>query len=210
MARNGAHWRRIATANIRATVTSGARVAAGCRARVIGCAPFGPTRPGLLDHVHNPHRLDPSEDRPSRAALPRAGGPAGRRRSQRESATPPRSTPRAPAGALLTDVDGNVLIDFAGGIGTLNVGHANPEVVRGGRRPARAVHAHLLQRRALRGVRRARREAQRDRARDAGRRRRCSPTAAPRRSRTPSRSPATRPAARPSSSSSTPSTAARS
>ena len=33
-------------------------------------------------------------------------------------------------GALLTDVDGNVLIDFAGGIGTMNVGHANPEVVR--------------------------------------------------------------------------------
>jgi len=33
-------------------------------------------------------------------------------------------------GALLTDMDGNVLIDFAGGIGTMNVGHANPEVVR--------------------------------------------------------------------------------
>ncbi len=33
-------------------------------------------------------------------------------------------------GALLTDVDGNVLIDFAGGIGTLNAGHANPEVVQ--------------------------------------------------------------------------------
>jgi 4-aminobutyrate aminotransferase/(S)-3-amino-2-methylpropionate transaminase len=33
-------------------------------------------------------------------------------------------------GALVTDVDGNVLIDFAGGIGTLNVGHANPDVVR--------------------------------------------------------------------------------
>ena len=33
-------------------------------------------------------------------------------------------------GALLTDVDGNIFIDFAGGIGTLNVGHANPEVVR--------------------------------------------------------------------------------
>jgi 4-aminobutyrate aminotransferase / (S)-3-amino-2-methylpropionate transaminase / 5-aminovalerate transaminase len=32
-------------------------------------------------------------------------------------------------GSLLTDVDGNVLIDFAGGIGTLNAGHANPEVV---------------------------------------------------------------------------------
>ncbi len=36
---------------------------------------------------------------------------------------------RSARGALLTDVDGNVLIDFAGGIGTLNVGHANPEVV---------------------------------------------------------------------------------
>ncbi len=34
------------------------------------------------------------------------------------------------SGALLTDVDGNVFIDFAGGIGTLNAGHANPEVVR--------------------------------------------------------------------------------
>jgi len=33
-------------------------------------------------------------------------------------------------GALLTDVDGNVLIDFAGGIGTQNAGHANPDVVR--------------------------------------------------------------------------------
>src|SRR4030095_1507621 len=33
-------------------------------------------------------------------------------------------------GALLTDFDGNVLIDFAGGIGTMNAGHANPEVVR--------------------------------------------------------------------------------
>jgi 4-aminobutyrate aminotransferase/(S)-3-amino-2-methylpropionate transaminase len=31
--------------------------------------------------------------------------------------------------ALVTDVDGNTFIDFAGGIGTLNVGHANPEVV---------------------------------------------------------------------------------
>ncbi|CAM4051869.1 4-aminobutyrate--2-oxoglutarate transaminase [Mesobacillus thioparans] len=32
-------------------------------------------------------------------------------------------------GALLTDVDGNTFIDFAGGIGTLNVGHCPPEVV---------------------------------------------------------------------------------
>src|SRR5438477_2252649 len=32
-------------------------------------------------------------------------------------------------GALLTDVDGNTFIDFAGGVGCLNVGHAHPRVV---------------------------------------------------------------------------------
>jgi 4-aminobutyrate aminotransferase / (S)-3-amino-2-methylpropionate transaminase / 5-aminovalerate transaminase len=32
-------------------------------------------------------------------------------------------------GALLTDVDGNRFIDLAGGVGTLNVGHSNPEVI---------------------------------------------------------------------------------
>src|SRR5262245_21604790 len=32
-------------------------------------------------------------------------------------------------GALVWDVDGNTYIDFAGGIGTLNAGHCNPEVV---------------------------------------------------------------------------------
>ena len=33
------------------------------------------------------------------------------------------------AGATLTDVDGNTFLDFAGGIGTVNVGHAHPAVV---------------------------------------------------------------------------------
>jgi 4-aminobutyrate aminotransferase/(S)-3-amino-2-methylpropionate transaminase len=33
-------------------------------------------------------------------------------------------------GALLEDVDGNTYIDFAGAIGTLNVGHSHPRVVR--------------------------------------------------------------------------------
>jgi len=33
-------------------------------------------------------------------------------------------------GALLTDVDDNRLLDFAGGIGCVNVGHANAEVVK--------------------------------------------------------------------------------
>ena len=32
-------------------------------------------------------------------------------------------------GARVTDVDGNRLLDFAGGIGTLNVGHTHPDVV---------------------------------------------------------------------------------
>jgi 4-aminobutyrate aminotransferase/(S)-3-amino-2-methylpropionate transaminase len=33
-------------------------------------------------------------------------------------------------GAVLTDVDDNQLLDFAGGIGCVNVGHANDEVVK--------------------------------------------------------------------------------
>ena len=33
------------------------------------------------------------------------------------------------AGALITDVDGNTFIDFAGAIGTINVGHRHPKVV---------------------------------------------------------------------------------
>jgi 4-aminobutyrate aminotransferase / (S)-3-amino-2-methylpropionate transaminase / 5-aminovalerate transaminase len=32
-------------------------------------------------------------------------------------------------GATLTDVDGNVFIDFTGGVGCLNVGHAHPRVI---------------------------------------------------------------------------------
>src|SRR6188472_841387 len=32
-------------------------------------------------------------------------------------------------GATLTDVDGNTFIDFAGGVGTVNVGHSHPQVV---------------------------------------------------------------------------------
>jgi 4-aminobutyrate aminotransferase / (S)-3-amino-2-methylpropionate transaminase / 5-aminovalerate transaminase len=33
-------------------------------------------------------------------------------------------------GALVTDVDGNTFIDFAGGVGCLNVGHSHPRVVQ--------------------------------------------------------------------------------
>src|SRR5262249_40671512 len=67
--------------------------------------------------------------------------------ARRERAVPKgigHSTPvyaASASGALLTDVDGNVFLDFAGGIGTLNVGHANPEVVRAASEQlARATH----------------------------------------------------------------------
>jgi 4-aminobutyrate aminotransferase/(S)-3-amino-2-methylpropionate transaminase len=36
---------------------------------------------------------------------------------------------RSAEGALLTDVDGNTFIDLAGGVGTMNVGHSDPDVV---------------------------------------------------------------------------------
>ena len=32
-------------------------------------------------------------------------------------------------GATIIDVDGNVFVDFTGGVGCLNVGHAPPRVV---------------------------------------------------------------------------------
>src|SRR5262249_59466131 len=38
-------------------------------------------------------------------------------------------------GAVVTDVDGNRLLDFAGGIGCLNVGHANEAALPPGRGP---------------------------------------------------------------------------
>src|SRR5262245_16933943 len=64
-------------------------------------------------------------------------GPRSRELATRRDSAVPKgvghSTPvyaESARGALLTDVDGNVLIDFAGGIGTLNAAHANPEVVR--------------------------------------------------------------------------------
>src|SRR5689334_6866643 len=37
--------------------------------------------------------------------------------------------PASGSGARVTDVDGNTYLDFAGGIGVMNVGHSHPEVV---------------------------------------------------------------------------------
>src|SRR5574341_2082152 len=64
-------------------------------------------------------------------------GPKSQTLMQRRQAAIPRgpynNTPIFAAkaeGALVTDVDGNVFIDFAGGIGAMNLGHANPHVVQ--------------------------------------------------------------------------------
>src|SRR6185436_20944151 len=63
-------------------------------------------------------------------------GPASRALMVRRHAAVPRgvshSTPVFAAsadGVRVTDVDGNVYLDFAGGIGVMNVGHSNPHVV---------------------------------------------------------------------------------
>ena len=68
-------------------------------------------------------------------------GPRSRDWFERREAAVPRGvanlhpivTSRA-AGAIVEDVDGNRLIDFATGIAVLNVGHAAPEVVRAAQR----------------------------------------------------------------------------
>ena len=55
-------------------------------------------------------------------------------------------------GATLTDVDGNTFIDFTGGVGCLNVGHANPRVVEAVQeQAAKFLHEYLPGRLKFRG-----------------------------------------------------------
>src|SRR5262249_57518266 len=63
-------------------------------------------------------------------------GPESRALMRRRDAAVPRgvacSAPvfaAAADGVSVTDVDGNVFLDFAGGIGVMNVGHSSPSVV---------------------------------------------------------------------------------
>jgi 4-aminobutyrate aminotransferase/(S)-3-amino-2-methylpropionate transaminase len=63
-------------------------------------------------------------------------GPASRALLARRARAVPRGVPAVTPlaitsadGAVLTDADGNRLIDFAGGIGVVNVGHRNPRVI---------------------------------------------------------------------------------
>lgn len=69
-----------------------------------------------------------------RTAVP---GPKSQALLERRQAWVPRGVANAAPifvdraeGALVTDVDGNTFIDFAGAIGTLNAGHRPPEVVK--------------------------------------------------------------------------------
>ena len=54
--------------------------------------------------------------------------------------------------AWLEDVDGNRYLDFAGGIGCLNVGHRREPVVNAVKAQARSLPAHLCPGDALRGI----------------------------------------------------------
>jgi 4-aminobutyrate aminotransferase/(S)-3-amino-2-methylpropionate transaminase len=68
-----------------------------------------------------------------RTAIP---GPASRALMRRRETAVPRGIAHSlpifaasASGATVTDVDGNVFLDFAAGIGVMNVGHASPTVV---------------------------------------------------------------------------------
>ena len=82
---------------------------------------------------------------------PRAEG-ARRRRPALDLPAGRRST--AAQGATITDVDGNTFIDFAGGVGCLNVGHSHPQVVAAAQEQLGALLAHRLHDRPVRGLRR--------------------------------------------------------
>ena len=59
----------------------------------------------------------------------RASGRQGARSSHARSRSPSRSSPPKVTARCSTDVDGNTFLDFTGGVGCLNVGHAHPRVV---------------------------------------------------------------------------------
>ena len=73
-------------------------------------------------------------------------------------------------GATITDVDGNTFVDFAGGVGVINVGHSHPRVVEAiTEQAARFLHTDFTVVPYAR-LRRARRAALRARSRSAGER----------------------------------------
>ena len=95
------------------------------------------TRPCILSSVHSsciPIRGDPVGSIVLNTEIP---GPRSRELTARKDSTIARAKGLwmpmwidHGRGALLHDVDGNTFIDFAGGIGCLNIGHAHPRVVK--------------------------------------------------------------------------------
>jgi 4-aminobutyrate aminotransferase / (S)-3-amino-2-methylpropionate transaminase / 5-aminovalerate transaminase len=93
--------------------------------------PWRPIRPIPRPPYHL--RMDITQERKVVTEIP---GPKSREWFQRRAAAVPQGvsaihpivTARA-SGAIVEDVDGNRLIDFATGISVLNVGHTDPEVV---------------------------------------------------------------------------------
>ena len=110
----------------------------------------------------------------SSACRPKSPAPKSRALLARRAKAVPRGVPAVTPiavvhaeGAVLTDADGNRLIDFGGGIGVVNTGHRHPGVVEAVREPARPVRPRLLPRLHLRALRRAGRAAQPAHARHA-------------------------------------------
>ena len=92
---------------------------------------------GGAQHGHGASREDFEEPWATIQLVTEVPGPRSRALWARREAAVPRgpynATPifvKEGRGAVLTDVDGNRLLDFAGGIGCMNVGHANEAVVR--------------------------------------------------------------------------------
>jgi 4-aminobutyrate aminotransferase/(S)-3-amino-2-methylpropionate transaminase len=74
---------------------------------------------------------------PSISLVTEVPGPRSQELAARRQKAVPRGVPqitpvfvKSASGATLTDVDGNVYIDFAGGIGCINAGHTQPTVVK--------------------------------------------------------------------------------
>ena len=104
-----------------------------------------------------------------------------------------RSSPSGRENATITDVDGNVFVDFAGGVGVVNAGHGHPRVIDAVVEQAAAVPPHRLHGRPLRDATSSSRSGCARSCRSRGRRVRPSSTRGPRRSRTPSSSRACTP-----------------
>src|SRR6185436_12922087 len=109
------------------------RARARGRAEAVGRLALGSRRMANWRHRHEEAHVDIPQERKLVTEVP---GPKSREWFERRAKAVPQGvfnihpivTARA-SGAIIEDVDGNRLIDFATGIAVLNVGHTSPEVV---------------------------------------------------------------------------------